>query len=69
MKNLRYCYTLVSDGGIVGMTCCDFVIYTNKGINVERILYNEYYWKNTPAIYKTGIRQMDDQVRLADTGI
>ena len=30
-----------------GMTWCDFVIYTNRGINVERILYNEDYWKNT----------------------
>ena len=30
-----------------GMTWCDFVIYTNREINVDRILYNEDYWKNT----------------------
>ena len=28
-------------------TRCDFVIFTNKGINVERISYNDEYWKNT----------------------
>lgn len=26
---------------------CDFVIYTKKGISVQRITYNEQYWKNT----------------------
>lgn len=26
---------------------CDFVVYTNKGISVERVQYEEDYWKNT----------------------
>lgn len=26
---------------------CDFVIYTNKGISVQRIPFNEDFWKNT----------------------
>lgn len=25
---------------------CDFVIYTNKGISVQRIAFNEEFWKN-----------------------
>ena len=26
---------------------CDFVIFTTKGINVERILFDDDYWQNT----------------------
>ncbi len=26
---------------------CDFVIYTSKGISIERIRFNEEFWKNT----------------------
>ena len=26
---------------------CDFVVYTGKGINVERITYDEEFWNGT----------------------
>ena len=29
-----------------GRTWCDFVIFTTKGISVERIVYDEHYWQN-----------------------
>ena len=27
-------------------TWCDFVIFSNKDINVERISFDEYYWQS-----------------------
>ena len=32
--------------GIGKRPWCDFVIYTTKGISVERVLFDEHYWKN-----------------------
>ena len=26
---------------------CDSVIFTKKGISIERVLFDEEYWKNT----------------------
>jgi len=30
---------------ITGATCCDFVIYTKKGLSVERIQFDPEVWK------------------------
>ena len=46
-QNHKYYAQVQGQMAVGGMTWCDFVIYTNRGINVERILYNEDYWKNT----------------------
>ena len=26
---------------------CDFVVFTKKGISIERVLFDEEYWKDT----------------------
>ena len=46
-QNHKYYAQVQGQMAVGGMTWCDFVIYTNRGINVDRILYNEDYWKNT----------------------
>ena len=33
--------------GVGGRPWCDFVVYTKKGISVERIPFDETYWNNT----------------------
>ena len=32
--------------GVGGRPWCDFVVYTKKGISVERVPFNETYWNN-----------------------
>ena len=32
--------------GVGGRPWCDFVVYTKKGISIERISFNEAYWKD-----------------------
>ena len=31
--------------GIAGAQWCDFIVYTGKGLHVERIAFDEAYWK------------------------
>ena len=32
--------------GITGSKWCDFIVYTSKGLYVERIAFDPDYWKN-----------------------
>ena len=32
---------------VSGLEWCDFVVFTNVGINIERIKFNEQYWRQT----------------------
>jgi hypothetical protein len=44
-QNHKYYAQVQGQMAVGGMKWCDFVIFTNKGINVERIVYNDDYWK------------------------
>lgn len=45
-RNHSYFAQVQGQMAIGGRTWCDFVIFTNKGINVERIAFDECYWQN-----------------------
>ena len=32
--------------GVSGPKWCDFIVYTSKGINVERIAFDPVFWQN-----------------------
>ena len=32
--------------GICGAKWCDFIVYTNKGLSIERIPFDGQYWSN-----------------------
>ena len=47
MENWRpynYYYQVQGVMAITGRTWCDFVVWTPKGISIERIQYNESFW-------------------------
>ena len=45
--NLRHYYAQVQGQlAIGGRPWCDFVVYTTKGINVQRIKFDNNYWEN-----------------------
>ena len=47
LKESHYYYAQVQGQMAVGeRPWCDFVVFTLKGISVERIRYNQEYWKD-----------------------
>ena len=45
-RNHIYFAQVQGQMGIGKRPWCDFVIYTTKGISVERVLFDKHYWKN-----------------------
>lgn len=45
-RNLSYYAQVQGQMGVGGRPWCDFVVYTKKGISVERVPFNETYWNN-----------------------
>lgn len=41
----QYYFQIQSQLGITGASWCDFVIYTNKGISIERIIIDPQFWE------------------------
>ena len=46
LKGHSYNAQVQGQMGVGGKPWCDFVVYTKKGISVERIPFNETYWNN-----------------------
>ena len=45
----QYYFQIQGQLGITGASWCDFVIYTNKGMSIERITSDPQFW----AVYNT----------------
>ena len=43
-RNHAYYAQVQGHMGISGASWCDFIVYTKKGISVERILFDVSYW-------------------------
>ena len=51
-RNHKY-YTQVQGlMGVTGARWCDFVVYTSKGMSIERILFDEEYWNTLKGTLK-----------------
>ena len=46
-KNHHYYAQIQGQMAVGGRPWCDFIIYTTKGISVERVSFDEEYWKHT----------------------
>lgn len=46
-KENRYYAQVQGQMAVGGRPWCDFVVFTNKGISVERVSFDEQYWDNT----------------------
>ena len=46
-QNHRYFAQVQGQMAVGQRPWCDFVIFTNKGISVERVPFDEYYWQHT----------------------
>lgn len=46
-RNHSYFAQVQGQMAVGGRMWCDFVIFTNRGINVERLPFDECYWQNT----------------------
>ena len=40
----QYYFQIQGELGNTGASWCDFVIYTNKGMSIERITFNPQFW-------------------------
>ena len=45
-RNHSYYCQVQGQMAITGRTWCDFVVYTTKGIAVERITFDKLFWEN-----------------------
>ena len=45
-ESLSYYAQVQGQMGVGGRPWCDFVVYTKKGISVERVPFNETSWNN-----------------------
>ena len=39
--------------GVTGARWCDFVVYTSKGMSIERIPFDDQYWKTLKGTLKS----------------
>ena len=40
----KYCSQVQGLMGVIGARWCDFVVYTSKGMSIERIPFNPQFW-------------------------
>lgn len=38
--------------GVIGVKWCDFVVYISKGMSIEWILFDFYFWNSLKVILK-----------------
>ena len=43
-RNHQYYYQVQGAMGIVGVEWCDFIIWTTKGMTIERIQFDKLFW-------------------------
>ena len=43
-ENHQYYYQVQGQLGVTGVNWCDFVIYTNVGMIIQRISFNQQFW-------------------------
>lgn len=45
-KNHKYYYQIQGALGITGRKWCDFVVWTPQGVSIERIRFDDDFWKS-----------------------
>ena len=48
-KNHLHYYQVQTAMAVTGLSCCDFVTYTSKGIHVAQIYFDQEFWTNISA--------------------
>ena len=43
-KNHSYYYQIIGQMALTSAKYCDFVVYTRKGINVQRVIFDKVFW-------------------------
>ena len=53
---------------ILGVAWCDFVVFTSSGIHVERIAFDQSYWRNKlfPMLHKFYVEHMVPELITGD---
>lgn len=46
-RNHNYYAQVQGQLGVTQLPWCDFVVYTSKGMSIERIVYDHHYWTNS----------------------
>ena len=52
-RNHKYCSQVQGLLGVTGARWCDFVVYTSKGMSIERIPFDDQYWKTLKGTLKS----------------
>ena len=52
-RNHKYSSQVRGLLGVTGARWCDFVVYTSKGMSIERIPFDDQYWKTIKGTIKS----------------